>query len=115
MDGGWNDQEAIEAERFDADIEQAAFEAAGRVYARQRRASAKAAAAGDFLTACEICPHGAGYPLHSQAARNENDPLAYSPGYDTDAVRCTECRGVIEGFRWEIHGRKPRVLSFPSA
>lgn len=44
----------------------------------------------------EACLHGGGYPLDSEAARNEHDPRAGQAG-----VRCSDCGSVLSGFRWD--------------
>lgn len=77
----------------DADIEQAALEAAGRAASRGARRMRTALAAGDPAEAARHCHHGAGYPTNSPAAHNSRDPRAGQPG-----MRCTNC-----GSHWQ-HG-----------
>lgn len=60
MGGGWFDRDAIDAERFDADVEQAELEAAGREHYRLRRRSLGKLLKGDPVGAAALCPHGSG-------------------------------------------------------
>lgn len=92
-EGGWFDAEAIEAERLDADMEQAALVAAGARYARRQRQSVRLRAAGDLAGAARACPHGGGYPLRSLAAQRSNDPAAGQEG-----VRCDGCGSRLSDF-----------------
>lgn len=97
MAGGWNDPEAIEQERLDADMEQAALESAGRDYARRARKSALLRAQGKLDEAAKMCPHGGGYPLKSLAARNANDPREGQAG-----VRCYDCGSVLTDWQGRV-------------
>ena len=95
-EGGWFDQEAIDAERFDADIEMAEFEAVARRHARRGVKMRTLRAAGKFAEAAAVCPHGGGYPLDSPAATNAKDPHAGEKGW-----RCSDCGSRLEKDPWE--------------
>jgi hypothetical protein len=84
------DPEAIEAERFQADCEQAELEAAGREYARGHKRMLRLRAEGKLREAAAACLHGAGYPLASLAAERSGDPGAGGLGF-----RCSECGSVL--------------------
>ena len=59
MEGGWFDEEAIAAERFDADMEQAAMEAEGRAFGKRMKRVKAALATGDVDAAAKLCAtHG---------------------------------------------------------
>lgn len=88
--------EALEDERFSADMEQAELEAAGRQFSRQLRRFRALLAAGKKDEAARACPHGGGYPLSSLAAGYEHDPRA-----GQDGVRCSDCHSVLSNFRWD--------------
>lgn len=96
MEGGWFDTEAIEAERFDADMEMARFEEEGARYAARSRRSAALRAAGDLEGAAEACPHGSGYPLNSLAAEHSADPYSGCGGW-----RCSECGSRLTASTWD--------------
>ena len=86
----WNDDEAIEAERWEADQQQAELEAAGNRHWRRIKKMRALRAAGKLAEAAEMCPHGHGYPLNSLAAEHNNDPRKGEAG-----VRCHECGSVL--------------------
>lgn len=92
----WNDDEAIEQERWDSDMEQAQFEAEGNRLAALKAKSDKALAEGDKEAAANLCPHGGGYPLDSPAAHNNDDPNA-----GEDGVRCYDCGSRLSAFVWD--------------
>lgn len=103
-EGGWFDSEAIEAERFDADMEMAALEAAGRRASRVRKAAKALFIAGDLDGAAKACAHrGGGYPLNSIAASNDGDPRSGQGG-----VRCHDCGSAVTCFAWD---GKPEVIA----
>ena len=81
---------------FDADIEQAELEAAGRRAARGYARMRKLLALGRRDEAARACRHGGGYPLRSPAAQNARDPRAGEEG-----VRCYECGSVLSGWAYE--------------
>lgn len=85
MEGGWFDSEAIEAERFDADLEMASLEAEGNRMAA-RSARSRELRATDKAASAAACPHGGGYPLNALAAEHSNDPNAGEDGW-----RCSDC------------------------
>lgn len=91
----WFDQEAIDSERFEADMEMADLEATGRRMANRARKMRAHRAAGRLAEAAAVCPHGSGYPLNSPAATNNKDPNAGEKGY-----RCTECGSRLDGDPW---------------
>lgn len=70
----WNDQEAIESERLDADIQQAELEAAGRSARNRRRQAVLLRAMGKLEEAMTVCSHGWS---------------GYNP--DRTAIQCYEC------------------------
>jgi hypothetical protein len=100
MEGGWFDSEAIEQERFDADLLQAQYEAEGREFARAKRRVFAALDKGDYEAAYLACPHGGGYPLRSPAALHANDP-APPEEYPEGAVRCLDCGGILTDWAWD--------------
>ena len=89
--------EALEQERFEADVEQAELERLGREYGRREAKMIRAYRAGQLTVAASFCPHGSGYPLNSLAATNDRDPHAGQQG-----VRCSDCGSRINGFRYEV-------------
>lgn len=94
--GHWDEMEALEQERFDADLEQASYEAQGRAYGAAKRKSETLMAAGDKAGAAAACPHGGGYPLDSPAASHSNDPYAGESGY-----RCCDCGSRMSASPWD--------------
>lgn len=95
----WAEIEAMEDERFEADLLQAQYEAEGREHGRRERLMRKLYAEGKLAEAAEACPHGGGYPLDSEAAANEHDPFVGEAG-----VRCTTCGSRLTAFSWD-HGK----------
>lgn len=91
----WNDIEAIEQERFDADMLQAQYEAEGNAYALRQHQSELLRREGNYEAAARKCPHGGGYPLDSPAAENENDPNSGEEG-----VRCYDCGSRLSTWAW---------------
>lgn len=96
MEGGWFDTEAIEQERFDADLEMAQMEAEGNRFALRQHQSKLLRAEGNLVAAAKKCPHSGGYPLASPAAEHENDPNAGEEG-----VRCWDCGSRLSAFVWD--------------
>jgi hypothetical protein len=95
MEGGWFDSDAIEAERFDADMEMASLEAQGaRMHAKKQKSQALRAT--DPAASAAMCPHGGGYPLDSPAATNDGDPNAGEEG-----VRCWDCGSRLSDWAWD--------------
>jgi Rieske Fe-S protein len=86
MEGGWFDDEAIQQERWDADLEQAQFEAEGNEFWRRIQRMKKLYEEGDLAAAAATCPHGGGYPLDSPAAGYADDPNEGEQGF-----RCCDC------------------------
>jgi hypothetical protein len=86
----WAEVEALEDERFEADMLMAEYEAEGRRAAAAGRRSRALAAAGDLEAAAAACPHGGGYPLASPAAEHEGDPRKGEDGF-----RCWDCGSVL--------------------
>lgn len=84
------DEEAIESERFYADMEMAEIEAAGRSSAKRIKLSAALRAQGKLAQAAAVCPHGWGYSSPSIAATQENDPRASETGF-----RCYHCGSFL--------------------
>lgn len=105
MSGEWFDAEAIESERLDADIEQASLMAAGREYARGRKAMLRLLAVGRLDDAARACMHGGGYPLKSLAAENASDPRAGQSGF-----RCSDCGSVLAGDSLPSRYERPVIL-----
>lgn len=96
MTGGWNDDEAIEQERHDADLLQAQYEAESNAFVRQQRRAKALFEAGDLEGAAEMCGHDGGYPLDSLAAEYANDP-----GLGREGVRCGSCGSHLSRFPYE--------------
>lgn len=97
---GWNDLEAIEDERFEADMLQAQYEQEGAAYARDQREMLRLRAEGDLAAAAAMCNHTGGYPLDSLAAS-----WAPDPNYGETGFRCMDCGSRISGI-----GRDAEVL-----
>ena len=87
------DEEAVYQ---DADIEQAQFEAEGRVFSLRMHQSKLLRAEGNLEKAAAKCPHSGGYPLDSPAAEYENDPNKGEEG-----VRCSDCGSRLSAFVWD--------------
>lgn len=93
--GGWFDPDAIEHEHRDADAEMASLEAAGRRTSARLRRMRALRAEGRLSEAAAACTHGWGYPLRSDAARNESDPRAGQDGW-----RCLHCGSAVSSDPW---------------
>jgi hypothetical protein len=93
-EGGWNDPEAIDSERMDADMEMADLQAAGNASYRRLKRAKQLYDKGDKMGAAKMCPHGWSYPLNSIAAREGTtghiDPKAGGVG-----ERCIHCGSVV--------------------
>lgn len=96
MEGGWFDQEAIEDERFEADMMQRQYEEESARYMRRKQRSEEERAAGRFEAAARLCPHSGGYPLCSPAAEHESDPNAGEYGW-----RCSDCGSRLTASPWD--------------
>jgi hypothetical protein len=96
MEGGWFDDEAIEQERFDADVLQAQYEAEGNEYARRERRMKRLRAEARWAEAAQACPHGGGFPLDSPAAQHDADPSAGESGW-----RCWGCGSRLNVSPWD--------------
>jgi hypothetical protein len=90
------EMEAIEQERFDADMLQAQYEAEGREFGRKQKLSERLRAEGKLVEAAEACPHSGGYPLASLAAEHANDPHVGEDGY-----RCCDCGSRMSASPWD--------------
>ena len=83
MEGGWFDAEAIDSERFDADLEMAELEAVGNAISHQRRAG--------------VCVHCSAEDYH---------PSYPERGLQPGQTRCTDGCGRVfnsEDEWWEAH------------
>ena len=77
----------------DADFDQRDLEEAGRDFSRRHRRMRALRAAGRLVDAAAACPHGGGYPLNSNAARDVSDPRAGEIGF-----RCEDCGSVLASY-----------------
>jgi hypothetical protein len=97
MEGGWFDEEAIEQERFDADLLQAQYEREGNEFWRQLQRAKKLREEGKLQEAAEACPHSGGYPLDSLAAGYNEDPHKGENGF-----RCVDCGSRVTDIMGDV-------------
>lgn len=91
----WMELEALESERFEADLLQARFEAEGREYSARLERARQLYAAGRYGEAAATCPHGWGYSLDAEYAKHRpDDPRAGEGG-----ERCHYCGAAIRDGR----------------
>lgn len=88
--------EALEQERWDADLLQAQYEAEGREFGLRQHQSELLRAEGNLEAAAAKCPHSGGYPLDSLAAENEGDPNQGEEGW-----RCWDCGSRLTVSYWD--------------
>src|SRR5579872_2685438 len=102
MDGGpWMEQEALEDERFEADVLQARLEVEGRRCDRAYRRMRTLRTAGRLAEAASVCPHGGGFPLDSIAAREGTTAFGIDPHAGESGWRCVECGSRLSASPWD--------------
>jgi len=84
----WFDPEALEAERQEADFDQAALEASGRWHATRLRAARSALRRGDKERAAKLCPHGWRQELKGSGARED-------ARHGQEGFRCLDCGSYL--------------------
>lgn len=84
-EGGWNDSEAIEQEKFDADQEMADLQRAGNRAARGLRRVKQLKASGDLAGAAAACPHD-----------------WTGPAPDGSGIMCNHCGSLVTDFRGTV-------------
>jgi len=99
MSGGWFDPEAIEDERFEADMLQAQYEAEGNAAAERQRKVDALKAEGRLEEAVKVCSHG--YVGLLKGTCSQDDPR-----YGEEGSRCYDCGAVVTDINgWAIHVR----------
>ena len=101
MEGGWFDTEAIEQERFDADLEMAELEAQGRAYSLRQHQSELLRREGNLVAAAGKCPHGSGFPLDSLAASEGTTGFGIDPNAGEEGWRCCDCGSRLDTSPWD--------------
>jgi hypothetical protein len=100
----WNDREAIDAERFDADMEMAQLEAAGRSASKRAKCMRALRAAGRLDEAAAACTHGSGAPLRSICSSEGTSGWGIDPNAGEDGWRCHDCGSRLSDEPW-VGGR----------
>jgi hypothetical protein len=97
----WNDIEAIEAERFDADMLQAQYEAEGNAHARRQRQADQLRRDGRLDEAAAKCSHSGGFPLDSLAASEGTTGFGIDPHAGEEGYRCVDCGSRLSASPWD--------------